>query len=303
VWGDESAVNPELEKLLLAVQRDFEDDDDDDDDVDDDYGYSDEDMAVDGGAGSPFVTGGKSMSHSLREPSSCTSDVLSSAREHSTESYDLETDCAPEERESHHLSSAPAVPKGVGSNSSVDERIYRLSLLDSTSLPSSTRQQSWFVSRTGTPPLESSNVNSSKDKTQPQISTPIVQAFCDGTDPCKLKSYINEVSQNVNDSPSPVSSRTIQGERQRLKLSPRSLQCLSKILASCPQYPCALVDPFADEGLAETGDVGHGSGCVGGGEGGGGKRVNLDITTLITLVSSVCHGGCYLRFEDKVRQM
>nr|KAG5696769.1 hypothetical protein BaRGS_013578 [Batillaria attramentaria] len=31
------------------------------------------------------------------------------------------------------------------------------------------------------------------------------------------------------------------------------------------------------------------------------EKVNLDITTLITLVSSVCHGaGCHFRFRDKV---
>lgn len=28
--------------------------------------------------------------------------------------------------------------------------------------------------------------------------------------------------------------------------------------------------------------------------------VNLDVTALITLVSSVCHGGCYFRFQEKI---
>lgn len=67
-------------------------------------------------------------------------------------------------------------------------------------------------------------------------------------------------------------------------LSARSNQCLPRILASCPDFSSFDCQSTGTERTS----------------GGDSEKVNLDITTLITLVSSVCHGGCHLRFKDKV---
>ena len=67
-------------------------------------------------------------------------------------------------------------------------------------------------------------------------------------------------------------------------LTQRSRRCVSRILASCPDYSrfvCQGPGPELAPGAHR-------------------EKVNLDITTLITLVSSVCHGGCHFRFKDKV---
>ena len=67
-------------------------------------------------------------------------------------------------------------------------------------------------------------------------------------------------------------------------LTQRSRRCVSRILASCPDY-----SRFVCQGSGpELAPGAHR------------EKVNLDITTLITLVSSVCHGGCHFRFKDKV---
>ncbi|XP_070183199.1 uncharacterized protein, partial [Littorina saxatilis] len=78
-------------------------------------------------------------------------------------------------------------------------------------------------------------------------------------------------------------------------LSSRSHHCLSRILASYPDYRDLFMLPTFS--VSEKSSVGIGRRRGGEGER---EKVNLDITTLITLVSSVCHGGCHFRFKDKV---
>ena len=100
-------------------------------------------------------------------------------------------------------------------------------------------------------------------------------------DSCDLET---DSVQEVDESHPPTQTPPRSYPSTAWTLTQRSHRCVSRILASCPDYSrfvCQGPGPELAPGAHR-------------------EKVNLDITTLITLVSSVCHGGCHFRFKDKV---
>ena len=90
--------------------------------------------------------------------------------------------------------------------------------------------------------------------------------------------------QEADESPPPTQTPPRSYPSTAWTLTQPSRRCVSRILASCPDY-----SRFVCQGQGPELAPGEHR-----------ERVNLDITTLITLVSSVCHGNCHFRFKDKV---
>ena len=100
-------------------------------------------------------------------------------------------------------------------------------------------------------------------------------------DSCDLET---DSVQEVDESHPPTQTPPRSYPSTAWTLTKRSRRCVSRILASCPDY-----SRFVCQGPGQELALGAHR-----------EKVNLDITTLITLVSSVCHGGCHFRFKDKV---
>ncbi|XP_076460529.1 uncharacterized protein LOC143293511 [Babylonia areolata] len=130
---------------------------------------------------------------------------------------------------------------------------------------------------------------------------PDVGSGISGVQPQSRKAETVEMGWGERGEPDVSSSSSSSSSSPAWELSPRSLQGVARLLTFCPDLSRLgkEVEKEEEEEIKEKKGVGGGGGRAG--EGGwSGETVNLDITTLITLVSAVCHGGCHFRFRDKV---
>lgn len=292
VWGHEVPVSALVRRLLKAVQHNRTDDDNEADDC----AAFDEDSNGLVALGDVYdgkeqdISGSEILTRSLKGDKEELEVATSLFLDCDLESDDLQTDSADLE-----VAKSTWLPSTVhctpaASKLTAEADLSRLSADASGTL--STQAPSPHCGDIFSPALTSSVRRSD---VWGNADVPGKTYEMEGASPTNVTSLVfGPLLADLSDD-SPKSRDFVQSP-QGWTLTAPSRQCLSKIIFSCPQFSSSLSEP------AVVGSSGAGKGvrtCEGRG-GGNVEAVNLDITTLISLVSAVCHGGCHLRFIDKV---